>query len=258
MILIRSTSCLGQYTIVNSRSFGLAEAEVASSGFGSIYTNVAGIARDSTSWVSVNFFKHAPLPAFQTLGISGVYTKKLVKIGLSIDNFGDSDYHETRAGLAFGIQKDKVSMGVKFSYLNYAVSTLQTKQTVLGEFGILAKLNSKWNAGLRLTNFTSARVFESQSLPTLLVVGFQYKLFEKAAFTTQYDYFVSQNGHFRFGFMYLIRPTLEIQTGANPNLKSVHFGLQYQYKGLYLQIASAYSPIQSMGYQFSTIKRLHK
>ncbi|MCP9766941.1 hypothetical protein EGI22_03405 [Lacihabitans sp. LS3-19] len=203
---------------------------VAVPSISSIYQNPAGISFLEASHIALAYHKTLPVEGFSTLGFWGNYKSKIVDLGFSADNFGDQYYHESRIGLAASKKLDKVSMGLKFSLLNNAVKDISSKQTVLGEFGIHAYPSRFFSIGLHVINFTSARLYASQSLPTYVNFGIGLNPSKKVNISGQMDYPVGQKPNLKVGMAYQIKDELRLSTGVNPSLRAVHFGLGYDIK----------------------------
>jgi hypothetical protein len=196
----------------------------------SIYQNPAGIAYLDYNFASVAVHKTLPIEGLLTVGAWGNIKSKIATIGFSADNFGDEYYHETRVGLAVAKKVDKVSMGIKFSLLNNAVKEMSSKQTLLGEFGILATPSKFFSVGLHVVNFTRAKLYESQTLPTFVNFGVGLNPSKKINISGQIDYLVGEKPFLKLGMVYQIKDHLSLSTGVNPNLNSVHFGVSFDLK----------------------------
>jgi hypothetical protein len=217
----------------------------------SIYQNPAGISYLENSQIALAYHKTLPVEGFNTLGFWGNYKSKKVDLGFSADNFGDQYYHESRIGLAASKKLDQVSMGIKFSLLNNAVKDLSSKQTILGEFGILVYPSRFFSMGVHVINFTSARLYASQSLPTFVNFGIGLNPSNKVNISGQIDYPVGQKPNLKLGMAYQIKDELNLSTGVNPSLKAVHFGLGFYIKKYKFSYAASTHPNIGLSNQIS-------
>jgi hypothetical protein len=231
---------------------------VASSEYSAIYFNPAGIANHKNNFAGATYYRHVPVSGFNTIGIYGTYRLKNINLGLSADSFGDSDYHESRIGAAAAIKKDKVAIGLKFSYLNNAIAEISSKQAILGEFGILADITKKTTLGIRVSNFTRAKLYDSQYLPTLVAIGLGYKISPAITLNAETDYIVAEKTVFRAGLSYKFSEFLTLNTGISPYLKAVHFGLEANSNNWIFQLAVMNSSNIGISNQFSIIRTLPK
>lgn len=231
---------------------------MADSEHAAIYHNPAGIANHTNHFTAATYYRQVPVEGFNTLGLFGTFKLKKASIGLSVDSFGDKDYHENRIGIATAIKKDKVAMGLKFSYLNNAIAEVSSKQTILGEFGILVDLTKKINLGMRVSNITRSKLYQGQEFPTLIALGIQYKLSPAIIINGQYDYLVAKNAVFKGGLSYRFNDFLRINTGISPYIKTIHFGLEASTKPWIFQIAAASSTRVGLSSQFTIIRHVGK
>lgn len=208
----------------------------------SIYQNPAGLSFLNYNAIAVSYFKTLPIEGLGNIGLLGNFQTKILNLGFSVDNFGDQYYHESRFGLAAAKKMDKVSMGMKFSLLNNGIKDMSSRQTVLGEFGIIASPTKFFNVGLHLVNFTRAKLYESQTLPTILSFGVGLNPTKRVNISGQCDYYLNEKTIFRMGMFYQVRDQLSISTGVNPELKSVHFGLGLDIKKYKFQYAVSTHP----------------
>jgi hypothetical protein len=211
-------------------AYGRANSLVAVPDLSSIYQNPAGIAYLDGNFAAIALHKTLPIEGLLMLGAWGNFKTKALSIGISADNFGDQYYHETRLGLAAAKKMDKVSMGLKFSLMNNAVKEMSSRQTFLGEFGILAVPSKFFSLGLHVVNFTRAKLYESQPLPTFVNFGIGLNPSKKINISGQVDYPVGEKPLLKMGLSYQIKESLGLSAGINPNLNSVHFGLNLDIK----------------------------
>jgi hypothetical protein len=230
LTLLSFGSAKAQYTYLGAGAYGRANSLVAVPDQSSIYQNPAGIGYLDYHFAAVAIHKTLPVEGLLTVGAWGNIKSKLLNIGFSADNFGDEYYHETRFGLAAAKKMDKVSMGIKFTLLNNVVKEMSSKQTLLGEFGILATPSKFFSVGLHLINFTRAKLYASQSLPTFVNFGIGLNPTKKINISGQIDYPIGENPFLKLGMAYQIKDHLKLSTGVNPNFNAVYFGASFDVK----------------------------
>ncbi|MCF8325189.1 MAG: hypothetical protein K9I84_09550 [Leadbetterella sp.] len=230
LILLSIISAKAQYTYLGAGAYGRANSLVAVPDLSSIYQNPAGIGYLDYHFAAVAIHKILPVEGLLTVGAWGNIKSNIVNIGFSADNFGDEYYHETRIGLAAAKKMDKVSMGIKFSLLNNAIKEMSSKQTLLSEFGILATPSKFFSVGLHVVNFTRAKLYAAQSLPTFVNFGIGLNPSKNINISGQIDYPIGEKPLFKLGMSYQIKNHLSLSTGVNPNLNAVHFGVSFDVK----------------------------
>lgn len=211
-------------------AYGRANSLVAVPDISSVYQNPAGLGYLDYKFAALAIHKTLPVAGFLTVGAWGNLNTKALNIGFSADNFGDQFYHESRVGIAAAKKLDKVSMGVKFSLMSNVVKEMSSRQAVLGEFGIMATPSKFFSLGLHVINFTRARLYETQLLPTFVNFGIAINPSKKVNISTQMDYPVGDKPQLKMGLAYQIKENLGLSTGINPSLNAVHFGLTFEVK----------------------------
>lgn len=251
MLLIVCHTTTAQYNSTGADNFAMASSLVALPCQSSIFNNPAGIAFSDGTYVGINYYKVLPVQAFNTLGAWAVSQKKGFAVGVLADSFGDRYYKESRAGIAASKKLDKVSMGIKFSILNNRIEDYSSRQTVLGEFGLVVTPHKFFNVGLHVINFTRASLYNSQYLPTIISTGTALNLSQKARFTTQIDYILNAGATLKAGLIYTLRPDFDLMTGINPSQKAVHFGLKGKFGNKTFTVSAATLPSVGLSHQFS-------
>lgn len=240
-----------QYTSLGAENYAMANSLVAFPNRTSIYNNPAGMSFFKETSLGLSYFRVLPVEGFNTLGAWATTHKKGFSFGFSADSFGDQFYKESRAGLAISKKLDKVSMGLKFSILNNKIEEVSSKQTFLGEFGIIVTPHRFFNLGLHVVNFTRASLYSSQDLPTIVSTGAILNLSKSARFSIQLDYPLNRKPELRTGLQYTVRPNLKLMTGINPVQKTVHFGLGGVFDNKSFDYAVATMPSVGLSHQFS-------
>ncbi len=253
VILLISRLSFSQFQVLGAENAGVAFTQVAKSSFSSFYSNPAGIGYFKSNHFGLIFQQTVPVQGFATIGMLGNFCFPKFNVSLGVDNFGDKIYHESRAGLAVAKKLDRVSMGLKVSYLNVGIQDFSSKGAILGEFGIMAYLNKYFTAGMHVYNFTRAEVFNQRNLDTKISTGLYFKPFEKLNFTVQSDYFLTKKIFVRAGLTYKPNQNFEFNTGVNPALGAVHLGSQLMIKKYKLMYAAAFSNRLGMSNDFSLV-----
>lgn len=257
-ILFFSTPVLAQYSFLGADAYGRANSLVAVPNYSSVYHNPSGIARLTHSFLAFNYFKTLPVEGLHTVGLHGVFKNDIVDLGFSADSFGDKYYRESRAGLVLAKKMDKVSIGLKGSYMGISIHDLSSRNTFLGEVGMMVTPSKFFSLGLHLVNFTAARLYGDVSLPVLLSFGGAINPSPKVSISSQIDYPFNTKPVVRFGMNYQIRPELGLATGVNPEMKTVNFGANVVIKKYGILYAVGTHPHVGLAHQFTLIYKLHE
>ena len=247
-----------QYSFLGADAYGSGNSWVAVPSFSSIYHNPGGIGSIKNSFVSTHFLRTLPVEGLSTIGISGVFVNKLFNAGLYADSFGDQFYRESRFGLAISKKIDKVSIGLKGSYYGVNIDEMSNRSIFLGEAGMMVAPSEFFSLGLHILNFTGGSLYEKNGLPTQISFGAAIYPNKKLSISSQFDYIPGRKTVFRMGLHYQMRDEIGFSSGINPEMKSVHFGLNFLLKqyGFYYAVAS--HPNVGLAHQLSLIYQFNE
>lgn len=215
---------------IGARSWGMGNTLVAIPNSQSFYNNPAGLGFLEGSHLNASYHSRFAVSGLDYLGASGSFEFSGFNFGVGLEHFGDNLYHESKLGLVMAKNTGRVALGIKIGYLNAGVADISSRHTLLGEFGVLARLSSKVNIGFHAYNLTAAKLYESQKIPTLLKIGLGFSPSGKVLVTAQCDYLVGQKPSVRAGLEYQFHTGFYARSGVNPLLRAWHFGLGWQYQ----------------------------
>lgn len=248
-------SSVAQFSVLGAEAFGRANSLVAVPGSSSVYQNPGGIGMDTSGFLAFNFLKILPVEGFHTTGVQGVFRGRGFNYGFSVDSFGDTHYRESRAGLVLARKQDRVSVGVKMSYMS--VSGTGSRSAFLGEIGMVITPVPLVSLGLCLINFTSAGFYQDNPFPTVLAAGISISPNTSVSLSGQLDYRTGGRAVVRLGLDYQVRKQLGFSAGIDPEMRSVHFGtrvLAGRYGFLY---GMATHPYAGLAHHTTFIYKLH-
>jgi hypothetical protein len=245
-----STYATGENWPIGGRSAGMANASVTLNDLWSIHNNQAGltgIKNFSAGLYYENRFglKDLGLKA----GAIAVPTKSGV-FGLSITNFGYSQYSENKVGLdyakAFGA---KFSVGVGLDYLTtHIAENYGNSSAIAGEIGLRYQLNKNLCIGAHIFNPTRAKVadYNNEHAPTIARLGLSYAFSDKLILAAESEKDIDYNPVFKAGIEYHPIKQLYFRTGmsTNPVLNAFGFGLEF--KSFNLDFSASYH--QTLGF----------
>jgi hypothetical protein len=248
----------GQYSFLGADAYGRANSLVAVSTFSSVYHNPGGVGSLDHSFISVGYLRTLPIEGLHTVGAQGVYVNKALNIGFTADSFGDKYYRESRLGAILAKKMDKVSVGLKMSYLGVNIDELSSRNTLLGEAGMMVTPNRFFSLGLHLINFTGARLYGDVNLPTVVAFGLAINPSDKINISSQVDYILDHKPKLRLGLNYKIRDELALSSGINPEMRSVHFGANVLVKRYGFFYAVATHPNVGLAHNLSLIFKFNE
>lgn len=256
--LLISIPTFSQYTTLGADAFARANTLVAVSSFSSVYSNPSGLGFLNYSFLSASYFKTLPIQGFHTVGFSGHFANRVLNIGISADSFGDKYYKESRLGLALAKKLDKVSIGAKLSYLGVHIEQMSNRNTLLGEIGMLVKPAKFFSFGLHFVNFTNAKLYGETGLPIIIILGAAVNPNEKVTISCQSDYELRTRPVVRLGINYQIRKQIGVSAGVNPELRVVHFGLNFSIEKFTLFYGASTHPNVGIANQFTLMRKFNE
>ncbi len=257
-LFINQVSASGEPFPIGARSWGIGNATVAIADKQSIFNNPAGLGFLTNHFISTSYHNRYSIAGLNTFSLGGNYNTKFANIGLGVERFGDKLYHEEKMGLALAKSTNRVSLGVKVSYLQAAVEGLAVKQTVLTEFGVIAKLSSTLQLGFCGYNLTGAGLFASQRVPTVLRLGLAYQPTKQLLLVGEAEKDIIFPTLYKIGLEYQIVKNFYLRTGITSKISNVHFGIGFQAKQFIFDYAASSHSILGFSHHLTLAYQLGK
>jgi hypothetical protein len=184
---------------MGGRSWGLANASLTLADGWSVYNNVGGLARLRESALMTACDVRYGMVGFTTVALAGTLPLAFGTCGASVDRFGDGLYNEQRLGIAYGHQVDRVSLGLKASYVQTAVADLGARGRFVFEFGGIAELTPQLWLGASVYNFTQAKLaaYGDERIPTVLRAGLSWRPLSQLTLNAETEKDVDYPARFR-------------------------------------------------------------
>ncbi len=245
---------------MGGRSWGLANASLTLADSWSIYNNVGGLARLTETSVMTASDHRYGMDGFTTVALAGVMPLSYGTYGVSIDRFGDRLYNEQRLGVAYGHQVDRVSLGVKASYAQVAISELGNRGRFVFEFGGIAELTPKLWMGAYVYNFAQARLasYGDERIPTVLKAGLSWRPLPQLMLNAETEKDVDYAARFRGGIEYQLARPFFLRIGIVTNPGAYHFGFGVKHNRLLFDYALRTHPTLGLSHHLSLNYRLEK
>jgi len=249
---------------IGARSWGMGNATVAMGDYQSVFNNPAGVGFLKHNFISTSYHARYTISGLQTFSLSGNYNTKLCNLGLTAERFGDKLYNEQKLGLVLAKSTNRVALGIKVSYLQAAIENFTAKHSILTEFGVMAKLSSKFQIGFHAYNLTGAKLFASQRVPAVLRLGLAFMPTKQLLLTVEAEKDLDFSIIMKAGLEYQIVKNFYLRTGITSKLSNAHFGLGFQAKQFLFDYAASnhaalgFSHHLGVTYQLSKNKNLHQ
>ena len=219
---------------IGARSWGIANATVASTDSYSIYNNVAGLAGNQEASLLSSYDSHYGFEGLSTLGFAAVLPISAdMSSGVSIQRFGDKIYNELSIGFGAGHRIDRFSLGLKINYLQTAVNAASlafSRKALVVEFGGIAQISSNLSIGAHLYNLTQSSYsgIYGNRVPTFLRIGFLYLPLKNVRLSTEVEKDTELPVSLKIGLAYQIWKKIWLRTGIASKPLTHHFGTGFK------------------------------
>lgn len=217
------------------RQAGMGNAAAAVYDFWALSHNQAGLAkmnRPTGGFYFENRFMVKEMglgaAAFALPVNSGVF-------GLSLSYFGYTQYHESKAGLAYARSfGERLSAGVQFNYMyTYVGGNLDNAAgTISLEAGLIYELLPGLNIGAHIFNPARAKLKSAGNLydeyiPTIMRLGMAYMFSEKLLISLETEKDINRKPVYKAGAEYKIAERFFVRggIGTNPTQNAFGFGM---------------------------------
>lgn len=245
---------------IGARSAAMGNASVALSDVWSLYHNQAGLAHLKKVETGFYYENRFLVPELSVKGIALAIPVKSGVFGATATHYGFSLYSETKAGLAYAQSfGEKISAGLQLNYLNTFIGEgYGNKTMVTAEFGFMAELADGLSIGAHIYNPSRAKVSEyaNERVPTIMRLGLNYKLSEKALICAETIKDTNHKPGFRAGMEYQVVEQVFLRAGISTNPAMNTFGIGFNLKHVKIDFASSinsvlgYSPQIGLNYTF--------
>ncbi|AWV97886.1 hypothetical protein [Arcticibacterium luteifluviistationis] len=259
-ILFTSTYSFAQNSLsgVGGKSWGMGNAMVALPHSQTFFYNPAGLGFVENSFVNSSFDSRFDIVGLSTMSLSAVVAKKWATVAIGAERFGDQLYNENKAGIAIAKSTERVSLGVKVSYLGNYAEGFSSRNTLVTEFGVMAYISPKITIGMHAYNLTGASLYDFEKIPTTIRLGGAFQPTSKITIAAETEFIPSGKPFFKAGLEYMLFENFHLRTGMNSGIRTNHFGVGYAYKKWVFDYAVNTHPTLGLSHHFSLQLNLPK
>jgi hypothetical protein len=233
---------------IGARSWGMANAVVAQADRYSVVNNIAGLASLSEASLFSSYHSHYGFDGLHTLAFGVVLpVRRELVSGFSIQRFGDRIYNELSFGVGLAHRISRVSMGLKASYRQLAVTAQNvslSRKALVVELGGLAQLSRTVYFGVHMYNLTQGSYSgeSAERLPTVLRTGLTFLPVSSVRLSTEFVKKTDYPASLRFGLEYEIVSQFRVRTGIATRPYTNHVGLGFAGKDFTIDYAASSHP----------------
>jgi hypothetical protein len=216
-----------------SRSASMSNCSVTLSDLWSVSNNQAGLAFLEKSSAGISLEQRFMLKELRVRTFAAAILCKPGTFGFSYTYFGYPKYHESKAGIAFGLKLAKnLAAGVQMDYFNVFWSGSSNFQKISYEIGIMSFPLRDFAIGLHLLNPIPSNLKNQTEpvLPSITRLGCSYLLRNTILLAIEADKSLTQKPLFNAGFEYMPVKVLSLRLGVSTGTSIYAFGLGFQSK----------------------------
>ena len=254
------------------RGNGMGNASVALSDFWAIQNNQAGLASFQSVAASFYYQNRFLISELGLKSFGFTLPTRNGTFGLSYQNFGYTQYHETKVGLAFGKSfGERFSAGLQIDYLAYKLTGEYGQANLLTfELGIQHKISEKVVIGAHAFNPIRAKLSNDpeERVPSVFRLGAAFNVSEELVLVLETEKNLDYKPNIRTGLEYKLAEKIFARVGyesvpaltgsENLNISSQYsFGFGLCLGALEVDFAAqihqtlGWSPSLSMIYRFT-------
>lgn len=244
-----------------ARSAAMSFADVCLRDFWSLRNNQAGLAWISEPAAGIYYENRFGLKelSFQSTGV--IYPFSFGTMGVTADYYGDENYNEMTAGLAWGMKlHKKLAAGIQLDYLSTFINLEQFNKasTVTFEIGLLYQVNNEIWIGTHVYNPIQQEMKSEayEKVPAVFSLGALFEVSDKLIFSAEAEKITDKKESFHIGAEYELLKATYARVGISTSETLFSFGFETSVNSLRLQLASSmhqslgFSPMASIVYQF--------
>lgn len=224
-----------------ARSLGLGHANVTLTDLWASNNNQAGLAHLKEFGFGFAYENRFGLSELSLKNFNLALPIKRGTFGVTVQQFGFTDYNENKFGLAYGMEISKnVSIGVQLDYLLVSVAEAQTqnKSGLTAEIGLIAQVTDKLKLGAHVYNFPNSKLsgeFDEQ-IPMIIRLGLNYEFSKKLFAVVDIEKNIDLDPNLKVGLEYHPIDALFFRGGLNTYDFHFNGGLGVQLKSFNLDL----------------------
>lgn len=241
MLFLLSLNVCGQRIGMGARAVAMANSAVSLQDGWAIFNNIGTLAWvEETQLLAAvdNRFTISGLNTVAAGAIQPLFKGKTVA-GASISHFGDHLFNEVNLGLGLSHRIDKVSLGLKVNYVQFAMQGLQTKTAIAVEFGGLMQFTKHLFVAAHIYNLNQAQIasFKDERLPTIMKAGISYRPLDNITLNAEAVKDIDYPTNVRAGAEYKPISKLAVRGGFSVNPLIYNYGVGLEVAGFHFDYA---------------------
>ena len=222
---------------MGARGRGLAGASATLEDPWALYNNVGGLGALENSSAIASYQNRFNVKEFQSVGAAYLHHSAHVNTGVSFYRFGDDLFNQQRASIAVANSINQVSLGVGASFVQYSIEGIGSANTVILEFGGIARITPELKFAGYIHNINQAKLIENEVLPATIKAGIAYQPLDNLQIFSEIEKDLDFPEVLKLGLEYEIITHIWLRSGISTNPGKSAFGLGGKWKNFQLDYA---------------------
>jgi len=248
----------------SSRAAGLGYSTTSLTDGWSLFHNQAGLGHQGNTWIGVHHENRFITPELSFSALGAIIPVKPGAIGISIKRLGFSQFNQTKAGLAYGMQlSPTLSAGIQLNAHHiYFAGEYGSATAFSAEGGIIYTPTNNLNIGLHVINPTRSRLYDDERIPTLVNLGLSYQISEMLMIAVGTEKNLDEDFSFMAGIEFAPINNLYLRSGMASKPGLLSFGVGYKINPIQIDVAFTrheilgYTPHFSLSYTFGSKQKV--
>jgi hypothetical protein len=245
---------------IGGRAAAMGGASINQADLWSVENNMGAIAFYNKTSVGAYYSNSFLVKELALKSVAATYALKNSGFGLSLSQFGYSQYQENKIGLSYGIKlSEKFGVGAQLNYFNLKIGEGYGSTGILSaKVGVYTKINDELSLAATISNPTRAKLndYKDERLPTEIQIGLNYEFSKKLNTSIQVSKDLEFDPSIHIGLEYQVIEILYLRAGIANKPAESSFGFGLFFKDFQMDFASCFdsnlgfSPKISLSYTF--------
>lgn len=234
-LVISCNSLFAQRIGMGARAVAMGNASATLGDAWAVFNNIGTLSWTTEAHLLTAVDNRFSISGLNTLAAAAILPimKDKTVVGATISRFGDNLFNEVNFGLGVSHKIEKVSLGLKANYVQFATEGLTTKTAFTFEFGGMMQFTKHLFVAAHIYNFNQAQIanFKAEKLPTIMKTGVSYRPLESITLNAEVIKDVDYPTNFRTGGEYKPIKQLSIRGGVSLNPLIYSYGAGFEVAG---------------------------
>ena len=231
--------------MLSARSTAMSDVGVVFRDANACFSNQAGLAGIKYFQLSASAERKFLLTDLNQFSMAVILPTKTGTFGLSAQQFGFSDFKETKVGLGFGKKLgEKLDVGIQVNYLQQHIFEQENLNAYTIELGLISNISKNLKIGFHTFNPVPFKTNSFQNeLPSIYTLGVGWQASKHVLMVAEADENLNFQTNLKIGIEYKPIEQFIVRCGVKSNPQSFSAGFGYHTKNIYFDFANTFHPV---------------